>query len=44
MDRAERWIALADGGAGLEDFLRDNFGRVDVVILRHNPPPQGATS
>jgi hypothetical protein len=33
MDRAERWIALADGGAGLEDFLRDNFGRVEVVIL-----------
>jgi len=33
MDRAERWVALADGGAGLEDFLRDNFGRVDVVIL-----------
>jgi hypothetical protein len=33
MDRAQRWIALSDGGAGLEDFLRDNFGRVDVVIL-----------
>ena len=33
MDQAERWIALSDGGAGLEDFLRDNFGRVDVVIL-----------
>ena len=33
MDRAERWIALSDGGTGLEDFLRDNFGRVDAVIL-----------
>jgi hypothetical protein len=33
MDRAERWIALSDGGGGLEDFLRDNFGRVDAVIL-----------
>ncbi len=33
MDRAQRWIALSDGGSGLEDFLRDNFGRVDVVIL-----------
>jgi len=33
MDQAQRWIALSDGGAGLEDFLRDNFGRVDVVIL-----------
>jgi len=33
MDHAERWIALSDGGAGLEDFLRVNFGRVDEVIL-----------
>jgi hypothetical protein len=33
MDRAERWIALADGGAGLEDFLRTNFPRVEAVIL-----------
>jgi hypothetical protein len=33
MDQAERWIALSDGGAGLEDFLRANFGRVDEVIL-----------
>jgi hypothetical protein len=33
MDRAERWIALSDGGAGLEDWLRMNFGRVDAVIL-----------
>lgn len=33
MDRAQRWIALSDGGAGLEDWLRVNFGRVEVVIL-----------
>lgn len=33
MDRAERWIALSDGGAGLEDWLHTNFGRVDAVIL-----------
>lgn len=33
MDRAERWIALSDGGAGLEDWLRANFGRLDAVIL-----------
>lgn len=33
MDRAARWIAISDGGAGLEDWLRVNFGRVDVVIL-----------
>lgn len=33
MDRAERWIASSDGGSGLEDFLGDNFPRVEEVIL-----------
>jgi hypothetical protein len=33
MDAAERWVALSDGGSGLEDFLRSNFPRVEVVIL-----------
>jgi hypothetical protein len=33
MDRAERWIALSDAGAGVEDWLRMNFGRVEAVIL-----------
>lgn len=33
MDGAERWIALSDGGAGLEDWLTTNFGRVEAVIL-----------
>lgn len=33
MDQAERWLALSDGGAGLEDFLRSNFPRVEAVIL-----------
>lgn len=33
MDRAQRWVALSDGGAGLEDFLRTHFPRVEVVIL-----------
>jgi hypothetical protein len=33
MDRADRWIAISDGGAGLEDWLRGNFGRVEAVIL-----------
>jgi hypothetical protein len=33
MDAAERWIALSDGGAGLEDWLRTNFPRVEAVIL-----------
>jgi hypothetical protein len=33
MDRAERWLAVSDGGAGIEDFLRANFPRVEAVIL-----------
>ena len=30
---ARRWIAVCDGGSGLEDLLRLHFGRLDVVIL-----------
>jgi len=33
IERAERWIALSDGGSGLEEFLRLNFPRVEAVIL-----------
>jgi hypothetical protein len=33
MDQADRWIALCDAGAGLEDLLLVNFGRVEAVIL-----------
>ena len=33
MDQAQRWVALSDAGAGLEDLLRVNFGRVEAVIL-----------
>ena len=33
MDGAQRWIAISDGGAGLEDWLTTNFGRVEAVIL-----------
>lgn len=33
MNEAERWIAISDGGNGLEDFLRTNFPRVEAVIL-----------
>lgn len=33
MDRAEVWVGLCDGGAGLEEFLLSNFPRVEVVIL-----------
>jgi hypothetical protein len=33
MDGAERWLAISDGGAGIEDWLRDNFPRVEAVVL-----------
>jgi hypothetical protein len=33
MDRADRWVAISDGGAGIEDWLRDNFPRVEAVVL-----------
>lgn len=33
MDQAERWVALCDGANGLDDFLQQNFPRVEVVIL-----------
>ena len=33
LDRAEVWVAITDGGAGLEDFVRRNFPRVEAVIL-----------
>ena len=33
MDRADRWVAISDGGAGLEDWLQLNFPRVEAVIL-----------
>jgi hypothetical protein len=33
LDQAEVWVAISDGGAGLEDFLRENFPKVQAVIL-----------
>ena len=32
-DEAQRWVAISDGGAGIEDWLRENFPRVEAVIL-----------
>src|SRR5262249_28156011 len=32
MDRAGRWIALTDGGAGLEEFMRVYFPRAECVL------------
>ena len=33
LDRADVWVAITDGGAGLEDFVRENFPRAGAVIL-----------
>jgi hypothetical protein len=33
MDRARRWVAISDGGSGLEDWLAENFPRVEAVVL-----------
>jgi hypothetical protein len=33
MEQAEVWVALADGGAGLEAFVHSNFGRPDLVVI-----------
>ena len=33
LDQADVWVALSDGGAGLEDCVRANFPRVEAVIL-----------
>jgi hypothetical protein len=32
MEAAEVWVALTDGGAGLEHFVRTNFPRAEVVL------------
>jgi hypothetical protein len=44
MDRADRWIGLSDGGSGLEDRLRENFPRVEVVILDFFHPAEKLTT
>lgn len=33
LDNADVWVAISDGGSGLEDFLERHFPRVDAVIL-----------
>ncbi len=43
MDRADRWIGLSDGGAGLEDRLRENFPRVEAIILDFFHPAEELT-
>jgi hypothetical protein len=33
LEEAERWLAITDGGSGLEDFFLTNFPRVEAVII-----------
>lgn len=33
MDAADRWVAVTDGGAGIEDWVRVHFPRVEAVVL-----------
>jgi hypothetical protein len=33
MEQAEVWVALTDGGNGLEEFMRTNFNRPDLVVI-----------
>jgi len=33
MEQAEVWIALTDGGNGLEQFMQQNFNRADLVLI-----------
>lgn len=32
MDRAQQWIALTDGGAGLEEFMQQHFPRAECIL------------
>ena len=33
MEQAELWVALTDGGSGLEAFCQKNFNRPDLVVI-----------
>ena len=33
MEGAQVWVGLSDGGNGLEEFLRQNFNRADLVLI-----------
>jgi hypothetical protein len=33
MEQADVWVALTDGGSGLEGFAQDNFNRSDLVLI-----------
>ncbi len=41
MEKAQKWIALSDAGNGLEDFLRRNFNRSELVVILDFYHPTG---
>jgi len=41
MGRADLWVALTDGGGGLEGFCRQNFNRPDLVLVLDLYHPAG---
>jgi hypothetical protein len=43
MDQADRWLGLTDGGIGLEERLRENFPRLEAVILDFFHPAEKLT-
>lgn len=41
MEEADLWIGLSDAGNGLEDFVRKNFNRPDLVMILDFYHPAG---
>ncbi len=41
MEAAEVWVALTDGGNGLEGFVQGNFNRADLVVILDFYHPTG---
>ena len=41
MEGAEVWVALTDGGNGLESFVQSNFNRADLVVILDFYHPTG---
>jgi hypothetical protein len=41
MEEADLWVGLSDAGNGLEDFVRKNFNRPDLVVILDFYHPAG---
>jgi hypothetical protein len=40
-EKAEQWLAMSDGGSGLEEMLRSNFNRANLVCILDFHHPAG---